>query len=134
MSDFTAVGAVTESLLGILQDGVTNSADPQLNGVPIDLRSPKEMREDNHATRISFWLYRITRDPGLLNNRPERPSPNQLKRIGLPILLYYFVLSYPSLRTGRPSLVVSSSSSITIFVVLRTIPFVSFGPIGIGLR
>ena len=91
MSDFTVVRAVTESLFGILDNGISKSTDPQLNGVPIDLRSPKEMREDHNATGISFWLYRITRDADLLNSPPQRPSPNQLKRIGLPVHLYYLV-------------------------------------------
>jgi hypothetical protein len=91
MSDFTVVRAVTESLASILDNGITKSTDPQLKGVPIDLRSPKEMREDHNATGISFWLYRITRDPDLLNTPPPRPAPNQLQKIGLPIHLYYLV-------------------------------------------
>jgi hypothetical protein len=91
MSDFTAVRAVTETLFGILQAGITNSADPQLQGVPIDLRSPKEMREDNGATGVSLWLYRITRDADFLNRPPERISPNQYRRSVLPLHLYYLV-------------------------------------------
>jgi len=91
MSDFTAVRAVTETLFGILQAGITNSADPQLQGVPIDLRSPKEMREDNGATGVSLWLYRITRDADFLNRPPERISPNQYRRSALPLHLYYLV-------------------------------------------
>jgi len=91
MSDFTAVRAVTETLFGILQAGITNSADQQLQGVPIDLRSPKEMREDNGATGVSLWLYRITRDADFLNRPPERISPNQYRRSVLPLHLYYLV-------------------------------------------
>ena len=75
MSDFTAVRAVTETLFGILQAGITNSADPELQGVPIDLRSPKEMREANGVTGVSLWLYRITRDADSLNLPPERILP-----------------------------------------------------------
>jgi hypothetical protein len=91
MSDFTVIRAVTETLFNILDAGITKSADPQLNGVAVDLRSPKEMRADNNTTGISFWLYRITRDADLLNNPPERPAPNQFRRVGLPIHLYYLV-------------------------------------------
>lgn len=91
MSDFTVVKAVTDTMQQILVDGITNSPDPQLNGVQIDLRSPKEMREANNATGISLWLYRITRDADLLNDRPERISPTQIRNTPLPIHLYYLV-------------------------------------------
>jgi hypothetical protein len=105
MSDFTAVKAVTETLYGILQAGVTNSADPQLHGVPIDLRSPKEMREDNGATGVSLWLYRITRDPDLLNKAPERISPNQIRRASLPLHLYYLVTPLVAKPEDRQTLI-----------------------------
>ena len=105
MSDFTVVRAVTESLFGILDNGITKSTDPQLKGVPIDLRSPKEMREDHNATGISFWLYRITRDADLLNSPPQRPSPNQLMRIGLPIHLYYLVTPLVAKPEDRQTLI-----------------------------
>jgi hypothetical protein len=91
MSDYTVVKALSDTLLQILKDGITNNPDPQLNGVPIDLRSPKEMRQANNATGVSLWLYRITRDPDLLNDRPERISPTQIRRTPLPIHLYYLV-------------------------------------------
>lgn len=105
MSDFTAVRAVTETLYGILHAGITNSPDPQLNGVAIDLRSPKEMREDHGATGVSLWLYRITRDPDLLNQAPERISPNQYKRAALPIHLYYLVTPLVTKPEDRQTLI-----------------------------
>lgn len=91
MSDFTVIRAVTDTLKSILTTGITNSPDPQLSGVQIDLRSPKEMREDHNATGISVWLYRVTRDADLLNRPPERISPSQVRRASLPLRLYYLV-------------------------------------------
>jgi len=91
MSDFTVIRAVSDTLKSILETGITNSPDPQLNGVPIDLRSPKEMREDNNASGISLWLYRVGRDADLLNRPPERISPTQFRRSSLPVCLYYLV-------------------------------------------
>lgn len=105
MSDFTAVRAVTETLFGILQAGITNSADPQLQGVPIDLRSPKEMREANGVTGVSLWLYRITRDADLLNRPPERISPNQYRRSVLPLHLYYLVTPLVTKPEDRQTLI-----------------------------
>ena len=91
MSDYTVVKAVSDTLLQILKDGITNNPDLQLNGVQIDLRSPKEMRQANNVSGVSLWLYRITRDPDLLNERPERISPTQIRRAPLPVHLYYLV-------------------------------------------
>jgi hypothetical protein len=105
MSDFTAVRAVTETLFGILQAGITNSADPQLQGVSIDLRSPKEMREANGVTGVSLWLYRITRDPDFLNLPPERISPNQYRRAALPLHLYYLVTPLVTKPEDRQTLI-----------------------------
>jgi hypothetical protein len=90
MSDFSAVRAATETLQALLKTNITDSTDPQLAGVPIDLRSPKEMRQAS-ATGVSLWLYRVTRDPDLLNRPPDRTSPNVQPRPGLPIHLYYLV-------------------------------------------
>jgi len=90
MTDFTAIRAVTDSLKEILRQGITLSADAQLNGVGIDLRSPKEMRVDN-ATGISLWLYRVTRDSDLQNQPPERISPTLVRRNSIPIHLFYLV-------------------------------------------
>ena len=104
MSDFTVIRAVTETLKAILEVGITNSPDPQLNGVPIDLRSPKEMREDNNATGISLWLYRVVRDADLLNLPPERISPTEVRRVSLPVRLYYLVTPLVAKAEDRQTL------------------------------
>jgi hypothetical protein len=90
MSDFSAVRAATETLKVLLQTNITNSSDPQLAGIPIDLRSPKEMRQAN-ATGVSLWLYRVTRDPDLLNRRPDRISFDQQPWPALPVHLFYLL-------------------------------------------
>jgi hypothetical protein len=59
MSDFTAIRAVTDTLRSVLNTGITLSADAQLSGIGIDLRSPKEIREAN-VSGISLWLYRAS--------------------------------------------------------------------------
>lgn len=99
MSDFTVLGAVSVSLRIMLEAHITLSGDPQLNGIAIDLRSPKEMRDDNNAEGISFWLYRVTRN-GFTSNQPAaRPSPTQQARNPLTLDLYY--LATPVLRDPR---------------------------------
>jgi hypothetical protein len=91
MSDYTVIRAVSKTLQSLLQDTITNAADPQLNGVPIDLRSPKEMRDDNDAKGISLWLYRVVRDGETLNQPGRRLAPNKLEAQVLPINLFYLV-------------------------------------------
>jgi hypothetical protein len=105
MSDFTVIRAVTDTLKSILEDGITNSTDPQLNGVPIDLRSPREMREDHNATGISLWLYRVGRDADLLNHPPERISPTQFRCAFLPVRLYYLVTPLVAKPEDRQTLI-----------------------------
>ena len=91
MSDYTVIRAVTLSLRQVLRNAITNDSDPQLNGVEIDLRSPKEMREDNNATGVSFWLYRVTRDPDTLNLAARRVQPDRVSKQPMPLHLYYLV-------------------------------------------
>ncbi len=104
MSDFTVIKAVTDTLKSVLESGITNSPDPQLSGVQIDLRSPKEMREDHNATGISVWLYRVARDPDLLNRPPERISANQIRRASLPLRLYYLITPLVTKAEDRQTL------------------------------
>lgn len=91
MSEYTAIRAVTRSLRELLRQNITLSSDPELAGVGIDLRSPKEMREDNDAQGVSLWLYRVVRNGHLLNQPPERDAANRLRGRPLPVNLYYLV-------------------------------------------
>ena len=43
MSEFTAIRAVSKTLQALLQQAITNSPNPQLQGVPIELASPREL-------------------------------------------------------------------------------------------
>lgn len=91
MSEYTAIRAVTRSLRELLRQNITLSSDPELTGVQIDLRSPKEMREDSEARGVSLWLYRVVRNGHLLNHPPDRDAINRMQGWALPINLYYLV-------------------------------------------
>lgn len=90
MSDFTSIRAVSLTLQTLLERYITNLTDPQLAGVTIDLRSPKEMREDQDSG-ISLWLYRVTRNPDTLNHRPPRRTPEEQLAYPIPVDLFYLV-------------------------------------------
>ena len=89
MSDYSAIQSVTRSLQGLLRRYITDDSDPQLRNVVIDLRSPRQMREDNDAVGISLWLYQVTRDSDMLNEPPLRISRDRVRRKPLPVHLHY---------------------------------------------
>lgn len=91
MSEYTAIKAVSISLKELLEEHITNRTEPELNAVIIDLRSPKEMREDNQTVGISLWLYRVTRNGHTLNHPPRRVATNQVLPHPIPVDLYYLV-------------------------------------------
>ena len=91
MSDYTVISAVSTTLKEILQQNITVNPDPELNGVEIYLLSPKEMQDAGNSVGISVWLYKVSRMAEMLNEPPERISPNQVARVPLPVLLFYLV-------------------------------------------
>jgi hypothetical protein len=93
VSEFTAIRAVSKTLQALLQAAITNSPDPQLRNVPIELSSPRELRDaanGNPVNAISLWLYRVARNPDLLNHPPERVDDKVLPQ-PLPLDLFYLV-------------------------------------------
>src|SRR5262249_1340599 len=84
-----AIRAVSKSLQGILAETITASTDPQLTGVPVDLRSPQELRE-NGIQAVSLWLFMVRRDADIFNVPPPSPGPDQVRR-PLPLELGYLV-------------------------------------------
>jgi hypothetical protein len=90
MSDYASIADITRSLRELLRTYITLSTLPQIAGVPIDLRSPKEMREAS-AQGVSLWLYRIIRNSDLLNRPRVRSSATQIERPSMPINLHYLI-------------------------------------------
>jgi len=91
MSDYSVIAAVSSTLKELLNENVTLSSDSQLNGVQIQLLSPKEMEQAGLTSGISVWLYKVARMAEMLNEPPERRGANQIARTPLPVLLHYLV-------------------------------------------
>jgi hypothetical protein len=95
VSKFTAIWAVSRTLQLLLNTQI--GADPQFTGgppVPVSLLSPKAIREPGSTvpgSSISIWLYRVTRNEYISNNRPERTVSNQVPRAFIPVNLYYLI-------------------------------------------
>lgn len=90
MSDYTSLSAASLALQRLLQEEITQSTDPQLNGVDVFLYSPKRMKEENEEG-ISLWLYRVNREPDTLNRPPERTATNRLRHQPLPLTLHFLI-------------------------------------------
>jgi Pvc16 N-terminal domain len=91
MSDFASINATSSSLKKLLEQHITDNSDPQLATVPIELKSPKEMRSSQTNTGISLWLYRVTRNGDVLNQPVMRTVPDQLPRRPLPLDLHFLI-------------------------------------------
>jgi hypothetical protein len=91
VSEYTALRAASRTLHALLKRDITDSGEPEIGGIAVDLRSPKELRADGVQTAVSLWLYRVTRNADLLNAPPERLSPTEVRGPGLPLALHYLV-------------------------------------------
>jgi hypothetical protein len=90
MSDYSVLGAVSNTLRQLLTNNITLALGVPLN-VPIQLLSPTEMQNLGQVPGISVWLYKVSRMAEMLNEPPERKLSNQIARTPLPVLLYYLV-------------------------------------------
>lgn len=91
MSGYAVIADISASLRELLRTHITFSTLPQINGVPIDLRSPRELRAATVQSSVSLWLYRVIRSSDLLNHPRPRPTPDQLAHPAMPVSLHYLV-------------------------------------------
>ena len=100
MSEYTALRGVSETLKALLESHITNSADADITGVPIETRSPQELDADNVTTAVSLWLFRASMQPDLLNRRPTRLPGGDQAHEPLPLELAYLVTAmHPTTST-----------------------------------
>jgi hypothetical protein len=91
MTDYTAVRGCSTSLVALFTEHITATAETGLSGVPVDLRSPRELELANVDTAVSVWLYRLAVHPDKFNRPPDRAVPDLVPRPPLPIELWYLV-------------------------------------------
>jgi hypothetical protein len=90
VSDFEAIASVSRTLRVLLESHITNDPSFPIASVPIDLRSPKELREDSVDLCVSVWLYRVNRNPDLANEPPP-PGPSIVNRYSIPLDLHFLI-------------------------------------------
>jgi hypothetical protein len=91
LGDFTAFSAASIALRTLLERFITNETIAPLSGVPIDLRTPQELRDATVRTAVSLWLYQVARSADLLNQPETRIPPNKVRRRPFPVELHYLV-------------------------------------------
>jgi hypothetical protein len=86
MSAYTAFEATSQTVRQLLQQRI--DADPDLAGVNVFLKTPKEMGNEKG---VSLWMYRVVRNEFWLNNPPQRVDSRQQRRTPLPFCLHYLI-------------------------------------------
>lgn len=133
MSGFTALQDASLALRNVLRDSITNSPEIPLNGIPIDLRSPREMKDANAAQGVSLWLYRAMRFAELVNHTDLPTDPELIPRRSMPLELSYLITPINAdaerrqVLAGRVVQILNDSSSLLagsteLRIHLSTIP------------
>jgi Pvc16 N-terminal domain len=133
VSGFAALQDATLAMRNVLRDAITNSPEVSLSGIPIDLRSPREMKDANGAQGVSLWLYRAMRFAELVNHTDLPIDPELVPRRSLPLELSYLITPINQdaerrqVLAGRVVQALNDSSSIVVGstelrVHLSTIP------------
>ncbi|WP_167854707.1 DUF4255 domain-containing protein [Mangrovimicrobium sediminis] len=110
---YRAINATTVTLLDLLTSRFV--ADPLLRpffdsgaggSMVLSARTPQEMADSNEAG-LSVWLYRIARDPELLNQPPRRVAADAYEYRPLPLRLHYLmtpVVNDPEVSGNDPGM------------------------------
>jgi hypothetical protein len=91
VSDYTVLRAAAASFSALLDANITASPEPDLNGVPIDLRSPQELEAANVTKAVSLWPYRISVLAEMLNAPPRRLNADTYLSRPMPLELLFLI-------------------------------------------
>lgn len=107
---YRAINATTVTLVDLISERFNNDLllqpffDSGMGGnMTVAARTPQEMA-DADDTGLSVWLYRIARDPELLNCPPRRTGHDTWEHRPLPLRLHYLmtpVVNDPESTTGN---------------------------------
>lgn len=91
MADYDGIRLTSIALRTLLKDHITSSPDAGLKNVPIELLSPREMRDKKITLGVSLWLYQVDRFDDLINTPPPLATPGERERAPMPVALHYLV-------------------------------------------
>lgn len=94
---YRAINAVTRSLATLLETHLATDStlqpffDTLVGGtMAVSPRTPEEMERANQSG-LSLWLYRVARDPEIVNNPPRRLAFDRVEKRRLPLRLHYLM-------------------------------------------
>jgi hypothetical protein len=91
VTDYAAIRGASLSLHDLFKEHITDDPDTTLNGVPVDLRSPRELEIAVVTEALSIWLYRVVLQPDLVNQPGRRITPGETERRSTPLQLFYLI-------------------------------------------
>lgn len=91
MSRYDALGAVGRTLEGVLKRELVGSPDFLTSNPLVSHASPKALPAAPSQPTISLWLYRVDRNPDLVNYPRARAADDLLRRQPVPFDLHYLV-------------------------------------------
>ena len=95
MAAYTAIAAVSRTLLGVLRGEIANREDVvSLDAESIALVDPDDVSSDDQ-TRLSVSLYHLEENTAMKNSQPrQRADPNVAEGSPLGMELYYLVTAH----------------------------------------
>ncbi|WP_454698330.1 Pvc16 family protein [Arthrobacter humicola] len=91
MTDYSTIRGASLTLRDLFKEHITDDPDLTLSGVPIDLRSPRELELATLTDAVSVWLYRVVLQPDLVNQPGRRINPGETERCSTPLQLSYLI-------------------------------------------
>ena len=109
MGDYTAIGAVGETLVGLLRARIAerrrDSPDVlDIEGSQVGLASPDDV-DAGEDLRLTLYLYQVSESAHLKNAEREAVGTDRLRRPPLALDLHYLLTAYPATRGHGPSAV-----------------------------
>jgi len=100
MSDYTVIEDISKTLLSLLRDNINGLIPTDL----ISLDSPADVIE-NTDPRLSLYLYQITENHHLKNQKIQSSDVRRLKYPPLPLYLFYLLTAYASSRETEQQII-----------------------------
>src|SRR3954467_12323815 len=91
MTDYATIRGASLSLRDLFKEHITDDPDATLNGVPVDLRSPRELEVATVTDALSVWLYRAVLQPDLVTQPGRRLHAGESERRSTPLQLSYLI-------------------------------------------
>jgi hypothetical protein len=91
VADYTSIRDAALSVRQLLMEHITNSGELGIDGVPVELSSPRELEVAAANNVVSLWLHRVHVQPDMVNRLPERRGPDLIVHRPVPLELCFHI-------------------------------------------